>query len=495
MLSLLGVQHLGIVASGQTLTVPALTVAVLVVAQRTTGGTAVSAMALGGESFTAQSVGTGQGDMFFCADASGRSSDVLSWTGVDAAITAFYISGVAPDIHDTDTGGFATSTSYMTSAPLNGGNVFGVMTGWQIQSGTMYTGYIDAAAFTAFGDPSNGTHQYGCAYAGPSALGAGDTVGITISPGAVVSHHSGVVWLYESDMPEVSPDPPGAEVGIPDTFEITQGPPVQWSFAIGGAEVGIPSGFRVTATGPASVMLAVPGRDRPQLTDIPAVPESGPDDPVLVYRRSRKPELVQLGELLSGYEIGSDLSSLHIGTATGTYDIDLAVAATHEITLTGNTELTPVGTAAADETIDLRLVLYPEEFDVTWGGTILWAGGSEPDLSGLTTGESVVIGFLSTDEGDTWRGFLAEPGSGSSVTLSDTVEDETTWGITPSAGVATTAARGDHTHGSPEEPTGTGDPGDDTHVWMPLTTVIDGDPELVWDEPSLSLIPTLVPLD
>lgn len=35
-------------------------------------------------------------------------------------------------------------------------------------------------------------------------------------------------------------------------------------------------------------------------------------------------------------------------------------------------------------------------------------------------------------------------------------------------------------------------PGDDTHVWMPLTTIVDGAPELVWDE-NLSLIPTLVP--
>lgn len=35
------------------------------------------------------------------------------------------------------------------------------------------------------------------------------------------------------------------------------------------------------------------------------------------------------------------------------------------------------------------------------------------------------------------------------------------------------------------------DPADDTQVWMPLTTVVGGTPELVWDGDD-SLIPTLV---
>lgn len=38
-----------------------------------------------------------------------------------------------------------------------------------------------------------------------------------------------------------------------------------------------------------------------------------------------------------------------------------------------------------------------------------------------------------------------------------------------------------------------GNPADDTHVWMPLTTVVGGVPELVWDGDN-SLIPTLVPV-
>lgn len=40
---------------------------------------------------------------------------------------------------------------------------------------------------------------------------------------------------------------------------------------------------------------------------------------------------------------------------------------------------------------------------------------------------------------------------------------------------------------------GPGVPADDTHVWMPLTTVVGGEPVLVWDGDD-SLIPDLVPV-
>lgn len=39
-----------------------------------------------------------------------------------------------------------------------------------------------------------------------------------------------------------------------------------------------------------------------------------------------------------------------------------------------------------------------------------------------------------------------------------------------------------------------GSPADDPAVWMPLTTVVAGVPELVWDGDD-NLIPTLTPLD
>lgn len=55
-----------------------------------------------------------------------------------------------------------------------------------------------------------------------------------------------------------------------------------------------------------------------------------------------------------------------------------------------------------------------------------------------------------TDEVD-W-----ETGGTAPVQPATTVTDETTWGITPDAGTDPEYARGDHTHGSPDEPTGGG---------------------------------------
>lgn len=38
-----------------------------------------------------------------------------------------------------------------------------------------------------------------------------------------------------------------------------------------------------------------------------------------------------------------------------------------------------------------------------------------------------------------------------------------------------------------------GDPADDTYAWMPLTSVVAGDPVLVWDGDD-NLVPTLTPV-
>jgi hypothetical protein len=48
-------------------------------------------------------------------------------------------------------------------------------------------------------------------------------------------------------------------------------------------------------------------------------------------------------------------------------------------------------------------------------------------------------------------------GGGGSGTPSSTVSDETTWGISPNAGANANYSRGDHTHGSPAVPSGSGD--------------------------------------
>jgi hypothetical protein len=61
-----------------------------------------------------------------------------------------------------------------------------------------------------------------------------------------------------------------------------------------------------------------------------------------------------------------------------------------------------------------------------------------------------------TDISDLRFTFFSGSG-GSSVTPSDTVADETSFDITPDAGVSDTYSRGDHTHGTPTAPAGTGD--------------------------------------
>ena len=56
--------------------------------------------------------------------------------------------------------------------------------------------------------------------------------------------------------------------------------------------------------------------------------------------------------------------------------------------------------------------------------------------------------LMTRDGGTTWYGFWAG-GSGSSIDPATTVEDETTFGISPAVGSDTEYARQDHTHGTP----------------------------------------------
>jgi len=51
-----------------------------------------------------------------------------------------------------------------------------------------------------------------------------------------------------------------------------------------------------------------------------------------------------------------------------------------------------------------------------------------------------------------------------------------------------------HLDRPPTWESGSGNPALDAHVWMPLTSVVGGEPVLVWDDDD-SLIPTLVPLE
>lgn len=112
---------------------------------------------------------------------------------------------------------------------------------------------------------------------------------------------------------------------------------------------------------------------------------------------------------------------------------------------------------------------------------LVWAvgGGSvevkevdgAPDVTGVTV-IRVSNGSL-TDDG----GGQVTIDTGGGGTPADTVTDETTFGITPAAGVATTYSRGDHTHGSPDAP---------ADLAIAIVCVIDG---------AASVIPAGVKLD
>jgi hypothetical protein len=63
-----------------------------------------------------------------------------------------------------------------------------------------------------------------------------------------------------------------------------------------------------------------------------------------------------------------------------------------------------------------------------------------------------------------------------------------------SLGLATDAELAAHAADPDAHHEAASSPASDTHVWMPLTTVVDGEPVLVWDDDD-SLIPTLVALE
>lgn len=162
------------------------------------------------------------------------------------------------------------------------------------------------------------------------------------------------------------------------------------------------------------------------------------------------------GGFLTAIDGGGDVIST-VAASGATETIDLADGNVHDITLDDDCTFT---FTAVDATRARSFTLFLRQdgtggWEATWPGTVVWAGGVAPTLS--TDPDAVdVFAFVTLDGGTVWYGFPTG-GGGSSVTLSDTVEDETTFGITPSAGVATDASRGDHTHGTPEEPTGGSD--------------------------------------
>lgn len=159
-------------------------------------------------------------------------------------------------------------------------------------------------------------------------------------------------------------------------------------------------------------------------------------------------------ELTGGGGTGSSSSTLDVDlTVTGAYSVDGALAATHDLTLTGDSTLTPTHSdPTAGEAIDMRLLIRQDgtgSRTLAWGGTITWVGGSAPTMP-TAADAMMTVGLLSVDDGSTWLGYFDQTGGGGDPAT--TVESETTFGITPAVGTDTEYARQDHTHGTPADP-------------------------------------------
>lgn len=162
-----------------------------------------------------------------------------------------------------------------------------------------------------------------------------------------------------------------------------------------------------------------------------------------------------LAELAAGIAAATttDLKSLSVDlSVSGSVTLDRDTAASFDLTLTGNTVITPDATTTeADETLDMRLLIRQ---DGTGGRTlgwvgVTWVGGTAPTMP-TAANAMLTVALLSPDEGVTWLGYYDQEGE--VLAPASTVEDETTWGITPAVGTDAEYARQDHTHGTPADP-------------------------------------------
>jgi hypothetical protein len=294
------------------------------------------------------------------------------------------------------------------------------------------------------------------------------------------------VAYYEAD-PVITfePVPIGAEAGFQAGVAFEVGADVLIPLARFGAEAGFQAGIRFRAGGARQVMLTGEGIETPEMTT------GGTEGQVLTYHADDVPtwedgggapgslaldDLTDVdapspadGEALvwddgssswvpGAVAVADDDASLLIDLSiSGATTVDRADAATHDLTLTGDATITPDHSdPTAGEAIDLRILIRQDgtgSHTLAWGGTITWASGSEPTMP-TDAGALLTVGLLSVDDATTWLGYVAAEDVG--PTAATTVEAETSWGITPAVGMSTDYAREDHTHGTPDEPTGTG---------------------------------------
>lgn len=140
-------------------------------------------------------------------------------------------------------------------------------------------------------------------------------------------------------------------------------------------------------------------------------------------------------------------------SVSGAHTADYADGTTHDLTLTGNTTLTPAHTTpSAGEAYDLIVIVRQDATGsrtLGFGGAIEWAGDDVPVMP-TGANDAMILHFKSTDDAVSWFGWDETGTLG--IEPATTVESETTFGISPAVGTDTEYARQDHTHGTPTAP-------------------------------------------
>lgn len=124
----------------------------------------------------------------------------------------------------------------------------------------------------------------------------------------------------------------------------------------------------------------------------------------------------------------------------------------------------------------------PDAPDLDDLGDVTITDAEQGDM--LQRGASAWINTHHGDAGQIWTcgGDGANNSWEDNVQPSDSVEDETSWGITPDAGTSDEYSRADHTHGTPADPT-TSAAGSDTYVqFNDGGTAFGGDSGLVYNK-------------
>lgn len=148
---------------------------------------------------------------------------------------------------------------------------------------------------------------------------------------------------------------------------------------------------------------------------------------------------------------GPDVELVTVAATGATETVDVSVARTYDLTLDADCTLTLSG-AVNGEAWFVTLLIRQDGtggWGVTWPASVEWPTGGAPTIDPAANALTVVT-LGTVDGGTVWLGF---PTGGGGASIGATVEDETTWGIAPDAGVSTDVSAADHTHGTPPQPT------------------------------------------